>query len=64
MAIKATKAGEETRWLVFSLFDNEGDFEKSVVRHAQEGWNLQHGFDYADVLSLYGRIANYESQKN
>ena len=54
MAIKATKQGEETRWIVFSLFANAGDYEKSVIQHANEGWNLEHGFDYADVVNLYG----------
>ena len=54
MAIKATKQGEETRWIVFSQFANAGDYEKSVIQHAKEGWNLEHGFDYADVISLYG----------
>ena len=54
MAIKATKQGEQTRWIVFSLFANAGDYEKLVVQHAKEGWNLEHGFDYADVVNLYG----------
>jgi hypothetical protein len=55
MAIKATKQGEEPRWIVFSLFDNAGDYEKSVIQHSKEGWNLEHGFDYADVISLWGQ---------
>ena len=54
MAIKATKQGEETRWIVFSQFTTSGDYEKSVIQHVKEGWNLEHGFDYADVISLYG----------
>jgi hypothetical protein len=54
MAIKATKKGEETRWIVLSLFDNAGDYEKSIVKHSQEGWTLEHGFDYGDVVNLWG----------
>ena len=54
MAIKATKQGEETLWIVYSQFTNAGDYEKCVVKHAKEGWNLEHGFDYGDLINLYG----------
>jgi hypothetical protein len=55
MAIKATKEGQETRWIVFSNFTNSSDYEKLIIHHLKDGWNLEHGFDYADVMNLWGR---------
>ena len=55
MAIKATKDGQETRWIVFSNFTNSSDYEKTVTQHAKDGWSLEHGFDYGDVMNLWGR---------
>jgi hypothetical protein len=52
MAIKATKQGETTRWLLNGLFETSKEYEYEIEKLQREGWTLTQADDYGDNFVL------------
>ena len=48
MAIKATKQGEITRWILNGLFSTAKEYEFEIEKLQREGWILTQADDYGD----------------
>jgi hypothetical protein len=48
MAIKATKQGETTVWLLNGLFATVKEYEREIEKLQRDGWTLTQSDDYGD----------------